>query len=242
MNLFKKFKIIRSIVFKGLRNAYAVKLLEKNLNEKGHNIYIDHTCSVQDTVFENNVRIFGSCHVAKCSVGAFTYFQGYANVSNTTIGRFCSIGPRVIIAHGEHPVDFVSTHPLFFSEYSPWPQLEFAKKKIFESNKHVMIGHDVWIGANCYIKDGINIGTGSIIAAGAIVVNDVPPYAIVGGVPAKIIKYRFSNNTIQKLLKSEWWLREAAHLLKLKHFFQTPMDDRRIEEFISAIGALSPSS
>jgi len=81
----------------------------------------------------------------------------------------------------------------------------FCTDSIFEELKRTQIGNDVWIGARAIVLDGISIGDGAVIAAGAVVTKDVPPYAIVGGVPAKLIRYRFEDDVIQELLKWKWW-------------------------------------
>lgn len=235
MGLYNKLKIIYSAFISVVKRAYSAKLLERQLNRKGYDIHIGHDYTVTNTVFEKHVRLYGPGKIANCKVGAYTYVQSGSNISNADIGRFCSIGPRVIIAHGEHPSGFLSTHPLFFSEYSAWNNAIFVDRKIVDQHKQVSIGHDVWIGANCYIKDGVKIGTGSIIAAGAVVVKDVPPYAIMGGVPAKVIRFRFDDNTINDLLKTEWWACEMQDLLRLKSFFQTDMNNKMARDFLGEI-------
>ena len=119
-------------------------------------------------------------------------------------GSFCSIGPRVIMGSGSHPVGYVSTHPIFYSDKPP-VSLRFCETSELNEQEPIRLGNDVWIGARTYVKNGINIGSGSIIGAGAVVVKDVQPYAVVGGVPAKLIKWRFSENIREELLKSCWW-------------------------------------
>jgi acetyltransferase-like isoleucine patch superfamily enzyme len=128
-------------------------------------------------------------------------------LNNVEVGNFCSIGPYVQIGLGPHPSKtFVSTYPAFYSDHTDGCPLAFRENKIFDDSiPKTFLGNDVWIGANAIIPGGINIGTGAIVAAGAVVVKDVPPYAIVGGNPAKVIRYRFSEDEIQFLLKSEWW-------------------------------------
>jgi acetyltransferase-like isoleucine patch superfamily enzyme len=109
----------------------------------------------------------------------------------------------VVIGYGDHPIDYISTSPAF---YQSTTALEIKPSSdTFFGTSMVEIGNDVWIGANCYIKNGIRIGDGAIIGAGAIVVNDIPAYSICVGVPAKIIKYRFKENEISELLKIKWW-------------------------------------
>lgn len=130
------------------------------------------------------------------------------------IGKFCSIGPRVYTGFSNHPTDtFVSTFLAFYKDtrkvfgYSYYTGLQpgFEMYRKTASGYLVDIGHDVWIGADVKIMDGVSIGNGAVVAAGAVVTKDVPPYAIVGGVPAKIIKYRFTPDQIEFLQQFKWW-------------------------------------
>ena len=131
-------------------------------------------------------------------------FCGYdCEIVETEIGAYCSIANGVVIGGGEHPVDWVSTSPVFykgrdsikakFSEYERAPI------------KTTKIGNDVWIGRNVLIKQGVTIGTGAVIGMGSIVTKDIEPYAIVGGNPARHIRYRFSEELRVALLESMWW-------------------------------------
>lgn len=152
-------------------------------------------------------RIGKHSFVGHSSMGDYSYCSGFNIIVNTQIGKFCSIGSFVSICTGKHPSTvFVSTSPVFYSKSAN----SFADKEYFKESGAVHIGHDVWIGSNVVIIDDVNIGTGAIIAAGSIVTKDVPPYAIYGGVPARLIKMRFDEATIQALLASEWWQHDDA--------------------------------
>ncbi|MES2111607.1 MAG: CatB-related O-acetyltransferase [Bacteroidota bacterium] len=148
--------------------------------------------------------LFYDVQVIDSSVGAHTYIQKRSTVVNATIGKYCSIASNVAIGPGVHKTDGVSTHPAFYLKNTPLLKT-YSKKDSFESSRATSIGNDVWIGEGVTIIDGLKVGTGAIIAAGAVVTKDVPDYAIVGGVPAKLIKYRFNELYIQKLLESKWW-------------------------------------
>ncbi|MBA3921161.1 MAG: CatB-related O-acetyltransferase [Nostocaceae cyanobacterium] len=151
-------------------------------------------------------------------MGRFNYVSSSSKLDLAEIGSFCSFGPELICGYGEHPTDFVSTNPVFFSTFKQCGT-SFADKNYFEERKKIFIGHDVWIGARVFIRDGVKIGNGAIIGAGAVVVKDIPDYAIVGGVPAKIIRFRFSDEIIRELLNINWWNWSEDKLRKAQIYF-----------------------
>ena len=104
---------------------------------------------------------------------------------------------------GKHPTDLASTHPAFYSTGKAFKT--FADRNYFEEYENISIGHDVWIGSRTIIMGGVKIGNGAIVAAGAVVTKDVEPYSIVGGIPARHIKYRIQKDKIDLLEKTEWW-------------------------------------
>lgn len=143
--------------------------------------------------------IIGKCTVIGCG----------SDLSCCKIGSFCSIASNVHVQPWTHPTNFVSSYPGFFNTLNNYP---FGKAKAIFNEEikttdgfHANIGNDVWIGEHVIIKGGISIGDGAVIAMGSIVTKDVPPYAIVGGVPAKIIRFRFDLHTIEMLNKIKWW-------------------------------------
>lgn len=138
-------------------------------------------------------------------VGAYTHRAWPIEVNHpaTSIGAFCSIGRDVVLGPGLHPTDILTTH-LFpsVSFYGICP----VEKQIPEPEyKPVTVGNDVWIGHRAVVMNGVKVGDGAVIGANAVVTKDVPPYAIVGGVPAKVIRYRFDERTIARLLAVKWW-------------------------------------
>lgn len=137
------------------------------------------------------------------SLGRYSYVGYDCEIINTVIGSFCSIANGVVIGGAMHPLKYVSTSPVF-CEIGGGTNLHLGNLK-FCKEKKTNIGNDVWIGSKAIVIQGVNIGNGAVVGAGAIVTKDVPPYAIVAGSPAKIIKYRFDENTINKLQKSKWW-------------------------------------
>lgn len=145
---------------------------------------------------------------AGVTLGRFSYIGERSTVgAGGKIGRFCSIANEVTLGAFEHPVDRVTTHPLTFGTL-PFDFIEenlLFKKTTWVGDRPISIEHDVWIGYRAFVRNGVRIGTGAIVAAGAVVASDVPAYAVVGGVPAKVIRYRFSADVIDRLQKSKWW-------------------------------------
>ena len=148
--------------------------------------------------------VFNYASLINSTIDSHSYIQRNSCIINTSVGKYCSIASNVVIGPGIHKTDGISTHPSFYLKNTPLAKT-FANSDIFLSSKRTVIGNDVWIAEKAVIIDGISIGNGAIIAAGAVVVNDVAPYSIVGGVPAKHLKYRFEEQTITFLEKSEWW-------------------------------------
>lgn len=142
----------------------------------------------------------------KGSIGAFSYVRkgGRLSPGLKSIGRFCSIAPNVYIGDGNHPTNWLSTHPFQWGK-DPFGSSPAGKIKLSKDNASIVVGNDVWIGANVIVVPKVTIGDGAIIGAGSVVTKDVPPYAIVGGVPAKVIKYRFGKEQIEELSELQWW-------------------------------------
>ena len=158
--------------------------------------------------------------VYSSKIDRYTYVVN-ARISNAYIGSFCSIGPGVKIGGlGIHPLNLLSTSPVFYSTLNQAGKMLCEKSLGLEELKSVVIGCDVWIGANALILDGVKVGHGAVIAAGAVVVNDVPDYSIVGGVPAKEIRKRFSNSEIERILNMEWWHWTEEEIKKNINLFQ----------------------
>ncbi|MBC9207038.1 CatB-related O-acetyltransferase [Roseomonas aerophila] len=161
-------------------------------------------------IFEAPVNMAGELAM-KGPIGAYTYVRPRCRLlaGLAGIGRYCSLATGVEIGDGDHPVDWLSTHPFQYGE--AWVANRWSK--LAEPPPHprpplkprTLIGNDVWMGTNAIVMRGVHIGHGAIVAAGAVVTKDVPPYAIVGGVPARVIRYRFDRATIVALLRLRWW-------------------------------------
>ena len=185
------------------------------------------------TKFECPVSIGNSSHQGGIrgqfdigSIGAFTFICGRphnrynyreTNIDAESIGRFCMISQGVQVGVGGHPVNSISSSAVFskgnawtenFYDYAnaiPWLELTHQQYTNSIERKIPILGNDVWVGINATVLNGVTIGDGAIVAAGATVADDVPPYTIVGGVPAKVIRQRFDNTTTDILIRSRWW-------------------------------------
>ncbi|MFA6908600.1 MAG: CatB-related O-acetyltransferase [Patescibacteria group bacterium] len=179
----------------------------------GNHLSIGNMAVIKNCRFGKYNTIYEHVHLTDTTIDDFTYLAPHAHIHNSHIGKFCSIGPEVMCGLGSHPISNVSTHPAFYSTQGQ-SQISLVTKNLFEEHKTTVIGNDVWIGARAILLDGVTIGDGAIIAAGAVVTKDVEPYAIVGGVPARIIKFRFEKERILLLQQKQWWNQDIAWLKK----------------------------
>ncbi|MBR6030660.1 MAG: CatB-related O-acetyltransferase [Bacteroidaceae bacterium] len=142
---------------------------------------------------------------------------------NTTVGNFSIIARNCVVGLGAHPTNTLSPHSIFYKKKRWKWHDEWCRDTGFrESDKPITIGNGVWIGMRCLILDGVTIGDGAIVAAGAVVTKDVPPFAVVGGVPAKVLKYRFSPEMIERLLEIKWWNLPDEEITRTKDLFHIP--------------------
>ncbi|GEL67590.1 CatB-related O-acetyltransferase [Marinilactibacillus psychrotolerans] len=189
----KIFKIITPIY---IQEKFKIKKV-MNLKNISSKVHIDGKISIR---------------YKSISIGAYTFLGDNLSLENVkNIGRYCSISNGVRIGLAQHPIDWISTSAVFCN-----PNRGFVSENLFKTDidKYCDIGNDVWIGTNSLIMSGVNIGNGAIVGAGSIVTKDVPDYAIVGGNPAKIIRYRFNNEIIDSLTSSKWWEKEPSEILQ----------------------------
>lgn len=165
-------------------------------------------------------------------VGKYTY--GYSSiVSNkvvSSIGAYSSIAAGVKVVINGHRYDFVSSSPILTHKNFSFLEQDRSLELLTNAEHSINIGNDVWIGENVILFEGVTIGDGAVIAAGSIVLKNIPPYAIVGGVPAKVIKYRFSSEIIAGLLEIEWWNWEEEKIKNNLSLFYEPQ--KLIDKFL----------
>jgi len=165
-------------------------------------------------------EIFKQYH--QINIGLYSYGLFSVELSpGTIVGRYTSVASGLVVIHGSHPIKRKSSHPFFFN-----PDCGFVNKRLNVRRSKLIIGYDVYIGLNVTILPSVTqIGDGAVIAAGSVVVRDVPPYAIVGGNPAKIIKHRFTTDVIEKIQLSKWWEKNIEELkMNEEEFYGFLMD------------------
>ena len=154
------------------------------------------------------------CTMWNSSVDDYTYIGSNSSLNNVRIGKYCSISKNVNIGLAVHPIEFISTSPIFFSPQNATGYSWIENKVFDDSPKKVIIGNDVWIGINVSIMGGVTIGDGAIIGSHSLVTKNVEPYTIIGGVPAKKIRMRFNDEIISALIGYKWWNYSENEIMK----------------------------
>ena len=175
---------------------------------------VNHQSSIS-----KRARINRFVKVVNSQIGKYTYIGSGSEIIDADLGKFSSIARNCKIGLATHTLKNISTSPIFTEEKNG-TGYSWSKTTIKQESAKVKIGNDVWIGSGAIVLGGVNIGNGAVIAAGAVVTKDVPEYAISGGVPAKVIKYRFDSEIIYRLRKLNWWDFSEEKLKSNIYFFQ----------------------
>ena len=168
--------------------------------------FIHADCSINDASFGAYVEIGQGSRIAHSSIGDYSYCDRFADIANTTLGKFANIAAFVRIGATDHPMDKASLHHFHYRSASYFDDAAddadwFAHRR----SRRAMIGHDTWIGHGAQIRPEVTIGHGAVIAGGAIVTKDVAPYMIVAGIPATPLRARFSDAIADRMMALAWW-------------------------------------
>lgn len=179
------------------------------------------TPSILNSDIDKTAKIGRKSNLINTKVGRYSYCGSNNSISHVEIGSFCSIASYCAIGGSGHPIDEVSTSPVFYEKKNLFKKY-FGRTNNISEPKVTKIGHDVWIGESCFIKEGLRIGNGAVVGAHSVVTKDVPPYSIVVGSPAKVIKYRFDEGTIRNLQKIQWWDWKIEKIKAYGKYFHSP--------------------
>lgn len=203
---------------------------------RGKKVKLSKGCNLSTSARFEGHNYIGCGTAFSGSLGYGSYLSNDCSFEGR-IGKYVSIGPKVSVVKGTHPTrDYISTHSAFYSKAN-LVELTYCKEQTFpeftyadpERKTPVVVGNDVWIGYGATLLEGVTVGDGAVIAAGAVVTKDVPPYTIVGGVPAKEIRKRFSSELVERLLEIRWWDLPESQLREYSHLFANA------EEFTASV-------
>lgn len=182
----------------------------------------------QNSLLQGSNKVGRNTDIENSFIDFGSYIGDNCYLKNCKIGKFCSIGSWVKIISGNHPINYVTTHPISYNNSLKKLGLTSTKaapfqSKVYSENKfYVNIGNDVWIGQGVQILNGITIGNGAVLAAGAIIAKDVLSYTVVGGVPVKFLKKRFSQNIIDELQKIKFWEKDLSWIIEHADLLSSP--------------------
>ena len=190
-------------------NWFRARIRDRRNAARYPDVRLGARTSVHESALDPQVALGDDTMVLRATVGRYSYLGPRCIVADTDIGQFCSIAADVAIGSGGHPLERnVAIHPMFYLNRPPhW---DLVSEDRYQEFRKTSIGNDVWIGTKAVIRDGIKVGHGAVIGAGAIVTKDLEPYGIYAGSPARLIRYRFDEATRKRLLALSWWDRDMT--------------------------------
>lgn len=186
----------------------------------GNNVWVKERCGIAGSVLFSDNSLGAGCGLYNTKMGRFSYAGENTKLINVDVGSFCSLSADVVCGYDQvhHPSDAITTHPVFYSGENKKSRKLCNRNLLLPHGNKIIVGSDVLIGYRALVRQGVHIGDGAIVGAGAVVTRDVPSYAIVAGVPAKIIRYRFSEKIIERLVKIRWWDWDEGRLSSAREF------------------------
>lgn len=176
--------------------------------------------SILNSEIDKTAKVYSGTTFYNSKLGRYSYVGYDSEVVNCEIGAFCSIANGFIAGGAKHPLDWGSTSPVFY-DVNGGTGFHLCRLPMQETARTI-IENDVWIGSRAIVMQGLTIGTGAVIGAGAVVTKNVPPYAVVAGCPARILRFRFEDELVDRFLRSEWWLLPDESLKELSGCINTP--------------------
>jgi acetyltransferase-like isoleucine patch superfamily enzyme len=215
--LIKKIKFKTNNFIRQFFKKIFIKLIPESKILFNKNTYFNDIFE-RDVLYTSKVILNRPYTIHHTSIGDYTYISNNSIISFTEIGKYCSIGPNIFCGAGVHPLNGISTSPMFYSTMlQNGCSLSISTK--IEERRKIKIGNDVFIGANVTILDGIEIGDGAVIGAGSVVSKNIPPYSVAVGSPIRIIKKRFDDKIINDLLNIKWWDWDEINIKKVEKYF-----------------------
>ncbi len=214
-----------------------INMLRADLRERAQRrrfpravLHADVVLDAKSTLGRHTV-LFSGVRLVEAQVSDYSYVQVRTQIFNAEIGPYCSIAPEVVIGLIDHPTHFISSSPVFYDNSQPLPHAFVDVPLAAAHLPRTVVGADVWIGQRAMIKAGVRIGVGAVIGAGALITRDVPPYSMVVGTPAHVLRRRFPDALCDRLLSSQWWKRSTDEITRLRYCFADP------EVFLDALEA-----